>query len=132
MEKSQLPHAWYGPSRHNFLESLHPPKILATSSGTPRGKALSVIITALLLVGAFTLTLMTTQPDHAYNDGVFDHKSFSSCLWFAWGCFFDPGTHTALPHDENLYTKTVAVVFSIFGFLYNCVVLGIVVDGVRG
>lgn len=59
------------------------------------------------------------------------NKSFKEALWFSWGVFFDPGTQTGLPADEFLAAKVVAVVFSIMGFIFNLVLLGLIVERVK-
>ena len=47
------------------------------------------------------------------------------------GIFFDPGTQTGLAADGHWDILSVAVFFSIVGFIFNMILLGFVVDSVR-
>lgn len=51
--------------------------------------------------------------------------------YFAWGLFFDPGTQTGLPPDAGFPNKLVVLLFSFLGFVFNLVVLGLVVEFLR-
>lgn len=48
--------------------------------------------------------------------------------WLSWGVFFDPGTQTSVAADEKFEVKVVAAAFSVMGFIFNLVLLGIIVD----
>ncbi len=89
--------------------------------GTTRGKVLSMTTLAVVIMNIGAFALMATTPIYAVEDGVYDPASYLQCLWFAWGCFFDPGTHTMLHPEEHTSVKTIATVFSITGFMFNCV-----------
>ena len=52
-------------------------------------------------------------------------------MWFSWGVFFDPGTQTGIESIAKGQEKFVAVTFSVLGFVFNLVFLGIVVEQVR-
>ena len=58
-------------------------------------------------------------------------ESFSQSLWMSWGLFFDPGTQTGVRADAPSKVKATALVFSVLGFLYNLVFLGIIVEWIR-
>lgn len=93
--------------------------------GTHRGQ-----ICALLGLGFFlnvfgALSWMSTGGNDDYDDSV------AQSFWFSWGMFFDPGTQTGILSTEPVQIKIVAVIFSIFGFFYNLVVLGMFVEIVR-
>jgi len=82
--------------------------------------------------------LQTTRPDFATADPpgehdeehLYNYESFTQCIWFAWGMLM-PLPASALAANENDYTKLVAVVFSLLGFLFNLCCLGVVVDRLR-
>ena len=59
--------------------------------------------------------------------------TFYQACFTAWGLFFDPGTQTGfVDHEEYPYQmKFVAGIFSFFGFIFNLVVLGMVVELLR-
>jgi hypothetical protein len=46
-------------------------------------------------------------------------RTAGQVLWFSWGVFFDPGTQTGLAPLDPIETKTVAVLMSIAGFIFN-------------
>lgn len=53
---------------------------------------------------------------------------YSQALWLAWGIFFDPGTQTGLPPTAPPRHKLVLLAFSTCGFVFNLVVLGLIVS----
>merc|ERR1719382_601297 len=63
------------------------------------------------------------------ND-IYD-TSWTQSLWFSWGMFFDPGTQMGLGASERTQVKATAVTFSVLGFVYNLLMLGLIVDVVR-
>jgi len=93
--------------------------------GTQRGQfvGLAIVMLSILTLGA--LCWMATG-----GNGDYDTTWWSS-LWFSWGMFFDPGTQMGFSQDEAHYIKVIAVIFSVMGFLYNLVFLGLIVDVVR-
>ena len=52
----------------------------------------------------------------------------AKALWASWGLFVDPGTHTGISVDERWGVKATGVIFSLMGFTFWLVVLGLVVD----
>ena len=95
--------------------------------GSHLGQLVMLFFVAVGLVIAGALSWVAAGParGEAYNSSLRD------ALWFSWGVFFDPGTQTGLPSDERLAHKAVAVCFSILGFVFNLVLLGIIVERVR-
>ena len=66
------------------------------------------------------------------TDGTAEYKNdFEQSIWFSWGIFFDPGTQTGLASDAHIKVQAVAIFFSIVGFVFNLVMLGLIVDSVR-
>ena len=57
-----------------------------------------------------------------------DPDHYLQALWLAWGIFFDPGTQTGLPPDAPVRHKLVLLAFSTCGFVFNLVVLGLIVS----
>lgn len=57
-------------------------------------------------------------------------REIVEAAWFSWGLFFDPGTQTGIMPDDKLSAKLVALIFSVIGFVFNLVVLGLIVDKV--
>ena len=53
---------------------------------------------------------------------------YGQALWLAWGIFFDPGTQTGLAPTAPLRHKFVLLAFSTCGFVFNLVVLGLIVS----
>ena len=96
--------------------------------GTGPGQLIVLVGLAVTLVVGGAFGLMTTDPS---DDAPYDKDSFSECLWFSWGVFIDAGGHTALAASEDFYTKWVATLFGLAGFLFNLVVLGVLVDNIR-
>ncbi|KAH8091520.1 hypothetical protein JL720_5827 [Aureococcus anophagefferens] len=86
---------------------------------------LFVVACGLVLSGAAAWIGTGAAKTSDYN------MSFRDAVWFSWGVFFDPGTQTGLAGDERLAPKVVAVVFSILGFVFNLVLLGLIVERVR-
>jgi len=56
-----------------------------------------------------------------------DPTSYLQSMWLAWGIFFDPGTQTGLPPSSPVRHKFVLLFFTVCGFIFNLVVLGLVV-----
>eukprot|EP01052_Picozoa_sp_SAG31_P011315 SAG31_NODE_638_length_13329_cov_13.538095_10_plen_95_part_00 len=81
---------------------------------------LGVVAVVLVLGGAAVLALTHGA------EGVYDASDFGQLTWFSWGIFFDPGTQTGLAPDERVWTKTVAVIFSLLG----CVTLRLIAHSV--
>uniref|UniRef100_A0A7S4V5U9 Ion channel n=1 Tax=Alexandrium monilatum TaxID=311494 RepID=A0A7S4V5U9_9DINO len=94
--------------------------------GTRRGQILGLFALFLILMfsGAGAWHATGGYPD-MYGD------TFSDSLWFSWGMFFDPGTQMGFPADSDVKFKVIAVIFSIFGFTYNLLILGLIVEGAR-
>ena len=57
-----------------------------------------------------------------------DPQQWTEALWLAWGIFFDPGTQTGLPPTAPHRHKFVLLAFSTCGFVFNLVVLGLIVS----
>ena len=94
--------------------------------------------TLLVLAGAFlilsgALARMAAgrcDPD-ADDDACLElahPEHYSQALWLAWGIFFDPGTQTGLPPTAPVRHKLVLLAFSTCGFVFNLVVLGLIVS----
>mmetsp|Transcript_58296 Transcript_58296/g.165768 ORF Transcript_58296/g.165768 Transcript_58296/m.165768 type:complete len:824 (-) Transcript_58296:68-2539(-) len=96
--------------------------ILGTAVG--QWSFLAGIAFLLLLLGAASWALAGGNADF---DGT-----IGSSLWISYGLFIDIGTQTGLPASDPLKVRAVAVLFSVFGFVFNLAVLGLVVDVVRG
>jgi len=94
--------------------------------GDSVGQATLLLVLALGLIFAGAGVWMSTDGTADY-----DAKSFEESLWMSWGLFFDPGTQTGVAASEQVSVKTVAAMFSILGFLYNLVLLGIIVEWIR-
>ena len=52
-------------------------------------------------------------------------SDFAESMWLAWGIFFDPGADGLPPACHS--DKLVLLIFSVSGFIFNLVVLGMVV-----
>ena len=63
--------------------------------------------------------------------GLGDPGSFYQSTFFSWGLFFDPGTQTGLPPEAPYDAKFTVLLFSVFGFVFNLVVLGMIVELLR-
>ena len=96
--------------------------------GTLRGQFLVLLITAIVLVfsgaGFWIWVDCGTSCDSYNND-------WSQAMWFSWGVFFDPGTQTGIESTANGDEKVIAVLFSVLGFIFNLIFLGIIVEQVR-
>eukprot|EP00928_Gymnodinium_smaydae_P031885 TRINITY_DN23255_c0_g1_i1.p1 TRINITY_DN23255_c0_g1~~TRINITY_DN23255_c0_g1_i1.p1 ORF type:complete len:713 (+),score=60.57 TRINITY_DN23255_c0_g1_i1:3-2141(+) len=57
--------------------------------------------------------------------------SWRDSIWISWGLFFDPGTQTGISPAESWEVKMIALVFSICGFIFNLVFLGMIVQIIR-
>jgi len=93
--------------------------------GTQRGQFLSLAIVAValnILGGAFWRL--------GGGNEIYDTTWWES-LWFSWGMFFDPGTQMGFAATEPFHIKFVAIVFSVFGFIYNILMLGLIVELVK-
>lgn len=93
--------------------------------GTKPGQMCGLVICATLLILFGSLLWMTTGGNSSYD------TSFSQSVWFAWGMFFDPGTQMGFAADEPRGILTLAACFSVCGFVYNLLFLGLIVDFVR-
>jgi hypothetical protein len=59
-------------------------------------------------------------------------NTLGASAWLAWGVFFDPGTQTnLLPDDSSIWHKAAAAVFSVFGYIFNVALLGVIVEWIR-
>eukprot|EP00929_Paragymnodinium_shiwhaense_P078136 TRINITY_DN4043_c1_g2_i1.p1 TRINITY_DN4043_c1_g2~~TRINITY_DN4043_c1_g2_i1.p1 ORF type:complete len:786 (-),score=199.19 TRINITY_DN4043_c1_g2_i1:57-2414(-) len=90
--------------------------------GTSTGHVILMVAVAVLLnlLGAFAW--MSTEGNEDYSN------SFEDSLWLSWGIFFDPGTQTGIAVSDHVRCRVVVVVFSILGFLFNLLVLGVIVQ----
>jgi hypothetical protein len=94
-------------------------------------------LTAFFAVGLVLLVtgglLWQSLGEHAEAEDEFKNstRDFRSSMWVSWGMIFDPGTQTAVSPDAELQVKCVALVLSLFGFLYFLTILGIAVEFVR-
>ena len=94
--------------------------------GTGWGQAVAMFLIAafLILFGALWWVLIGCGE----SCDLYDAQFLQGAMWFSWGIFFDPGTHTALSALHALPQKFHGVFFSICGLGFNLVVLGIVVE----
>ena len=106
--------------------------------GTAYGHTFLLCLTAALLItiGAGVWMYAGHCGGQADADGfdchvLADHVSFVESLFFSWCLFFDPGTQMALHPGAPSAAKGVAIFFSITGFVFNLVVLGMVVERCR-
>eukprot|EP00416_Gambierdiscus_australes_P044829 CAMPEP_0171095360 /NCGR_PEP_ID=MMETSP0766_2-20121228/43125_1 /TAXON_ID=439317 /ORGANISM="Gambierdiscus australes, Strain CAWD 149" /LENGTH=803 /DNA_ID=CAMNT_0011554157 /DNA_START=48 /DNA_END=2456 /DNA_ORIENTATION=+ len=93
--------------------------------GTNQGQLTLLGVVAAILIIAGTCVWAVFGGNEDYDD------SWAQSLWFSWGMFFDPGTEMGMRATEGISHKWVAVIFSIFGFLFNLTFLGTVVDLVK-
>eukprot|EP00927_Polykrikos_kofoidii_P003255 TRINITY_DN11294_c0_g2_i1.p1 TRINITY_DN11294_c0_g2~~TRINITY_DN11294_c0_g2_i1.p1 ORF type:complete len:787 (-),score=143.39 TRINITY_DN11294_c0_g2_i1:42-2276(-) len=94
--------------------------------GTTRGQFLILAGLAIVLnLGGAFVWMGFTNGNDDYT------TSFEDSVWFSWGMFFDPGTHTGLKTTDPTEVRIVGVIFSILGFTYNLLVLGIIVELAR-
>ena len=70
--------------------------------GTPQGQATVLVIFAPILVISGALAWGGTGGNADTDD------SFEQSMWLSWGLFFDPGTQTGLPADEDFNQKVCA------------------------
>lgn len=97
--------------------------------GTVRGKTLLLCGIAVALVGGGAV--VWARLCGANRSGL-SNAQFWEALWLSWGLFFDPGTQTGVEPDDFFAVKLVALALSVFGFVFNLTVLGVVVDAIRG
>ena len=119
----------YKPTRHNARSFF-----LGTNSG---------LATLLFLGMSFLICLGTVAWMSAGDCGgeatsleedciaLGNHDSFYQSTFFSWGLFFDPGTQTGLPPNAPYGAKFTVLLFSVAGFIFNLVVLGIIVELLR-
>ena len=119
----------YKPTRHNARSFF---------LGTNIGLATLLFLGMIFLIGLGTVAWMTAGDcDGADDDdkegclGLGSYKSFYESTFFSWGLFFDPGTQTGLPPGAPYDAKFTVLLFSVFGFIFNLVVLGMVVELLR-
>jgi|EP00908_Phaeocystis_cordata_P022967 hypothetical protein len=60
------------------------------------------------------------------GDLLANSRDWYESTFFAYGLFADPGTQTALSPKAGWWPKLVVIIFSLFGFIFNLVVLGLV------
>ena len=103
--------------------------------GTSYGHTLIFCFFAgVLIVTGAGAWMLTGDCDDATREGchgLADPSSFYQSSFFSWGLFFDPGTQTGLPPDAPPAAKFVAIFFSVGGFIFNLVMLGLVVEVLR-
>jgi len=93
--------------------------------GTMGGQLTGLVVFMVVLNLIGTVMWMTLGGNELYD------TSWSQSTWFAWGMFFDPGTQMGFEASETWGVKLLAVIFSVFGFLYNLLFLGLVIDSVK-
>ena len=94
--------------------------------GDPAGQFVLLGLTALCLIAAGTCSwLLSGGSKGMAND------TFSQALWMSYSLFIDTGTQTAVPSTERSSVKLISMCFSIFGFVFNLVLLGLIVEKVR-
>jgi len=90
--------------------------------GTQIGQLTALLVGALLL-----LTLGGVVWSLGGGNATWDQSVWQS-LWFSWGMFFDPGTEMGLEATEPWNIKLISVTFSVLGFTFNLLMLGLIVD----
>mmetsp|Transcript_11167 Transcript_11167/g.32997 ORF Transcript_11167/g.32997 Transcript_11167/m.32997 type:complete len:781 (+) Transcript_11167:131-2473(+) len=93
--------------------------------GTKTGHLLVLLAMAILLLFGGALAWRLMGGNDLYDD------SWSQSFWFSWGMFFDPGTQMSFEAREANKFKTVAMLFSVCGFTFNLLLLGIIVETAR-
>jgi len=93
--------------------------------GRVRGQVLALFMIAVFQIAIGAFVWMLTGGHASYD------TSFNQSLWFSWGMFFDPGTETSFSAESKYKVKIVAVVFTIFGYVFNLLFLGLIVEIVR-
>ena len=91
---------------------------------------LALVAAFLILTGALAWMAAGRCSGNEADDPCLemaDSQDFRQALWLSWGVFFDPGTQTGLPGKAPAEHHFVLLVFSVFGFLFNLVVLGLIV-----
>ena len=107
--------------------------------GTPLGRWVVLVIVGSLLIvsGALALTLTCTITSRNWRSSTGlescagGAETYTEALWLSWGLFFDPGTQTGIGVQEPPVFIIVAVIFSVAGFIFNLMVLGLIVEGVH-
>ena len=96
---------------------------------------LALVAAFLILTGALAWMAAGRCSGNEADDPCLemaDSQDFRQALWLSWGVFFDPGTQTGLPGKAPAEHHFVLLVFSVFGFLFNLVVLGMIVATLQG
>jgi len=112
-------------SRKVFNKAMSRWTMLDWLLGTQLGQLTALLVVAAMLICFGALFWLLTGGNADYND------TWWEALWFSWGMFFDPGTQMGFAADEPGRTKSVAVIFSILGFTYNLLMLGMIVEIVK-
>lgn len=106
--------------------------------GTKPGHVLMLIIVMSVLLAISTAAWMSvgdcSKETTRYPEACLElgrKSDWVESSYFAWGLFADPGTQTGLPPDAGFGNKLVVLLFSCSGFIFNLVVLGLVVEFLR-
>ena len=106
--------------------------------GTASGHAIILCVIAMLLITVGAGAWMYAGSCNGLaetNDfdcqSLANHFSFEESMFWSWCLFFDPGTQMGLHPGAPSAAKGVTILFSITGFIFNLLVLGMVVERVR-
>ena len=95
--------------------------------GSGLGHVILMVITACVLIIAGALFWLVTGDCNVEACG----QEFGEAFWYSYTLFIDPGTQTGLGYNERPIKMFVAASFSVIGFIYCLVVLGLIVEKVR-
>lgn len=101
--------------------------------GSQLGQFTFLFLTAICMVLAASVAWDAFGENAESDDEMLDSsRRWRSAMWFSWALFFDPGTQTGLSGYLNTQVLFCAGIISSMGFLFNLVMLGFMVDQIRG
>jgi hypothetical protein len=103
--------------------------------GTSLGQIILLCSVAFFFIFWGALAWLWVGENHQDQGGEFAFpQNAAQAIWLSWGIFFDPGTQTSLdpPRKGDLTPHGVAFIFSVCGFIFNLVFLGVIVEFARG
>jgi hypothetical protein len=99
--------------------------LLSTSKGQ---YALIVLIGVAIVISC---TICWTMVTWHCDDVEIGEMDLRYSIFYAWDFFIDPGTQTGISAESCVSAKLVAMLFSMLGFIWNLVLLGIIVESAR-
>mmetsp|Transcript_35931 Transcript_35931/g.102731 ORF Transcript_35931/g.102731 Transcript_35931/m.102731 type:complete len:818 (-) Transcript_35931:100-2553(-) len=96
---------------------------------TPQGQYALIIMIgfAIVISCGFSWSIVTWHCD----DVEIGEMDLRYSIFHAWDFFIDPGTQTGIDPERCVSAKLVAMLFSMLGFIWNLVLLGIIVESAR-